>query len=105
MLVIPTQPQPAQVVHATLGGQVCRVEIAQKSTGMFLALYVNDVLIIGGVLCLVGVQIVRDAYLGFTGDLAFFDTQPGAAPLVEGAPPDQITSAGLGSRYFLAYLP
>jgi len=105
MLVIPTQPLPAQSLAVVLGNQACRISMAQKSTGMFLDLYVNDTLIIGGVLCLVGVKIVRDAYLGFIGDLAFFDTQPDAPPLVVGTPPDQITSAGLGSRYFLAYLP
>jgi hypothetical protein len=97
MLVIPTQPLAAQSLAVVLGGQACRITMAQKSTGLFLDLYVNDTPIIGGVLCLVGVKIVRDAYLGFTGDLAVFDTRPDGTA--------QVTSDGLGGRYFLAYLP
>lgn len=105
MLVIPAQPLPSQVLWCQLAGQSCRIEIAQKSTGMFLNLYVLDQLIIGGVLCEVGNPIVRSAYLGFVGDLAFLDTQPGAPSLAAGVPPDQIYFTGLGGRYFLAYLP
>ena len=37
-------------------------------------------------------------------DLSFFDTQP-AAPALVPANPDQVFYTGLGSRYFLAYLP
>ena len=37
--------------------------------------------------------IVRDAYLGFIGDLAFYDTQGDTAPVY----------TGLGSRYVLEY--
>ncbi len=103
-LVIPTQPVPNQVFNVTLDGQLCRISIAQKATGMFLNLYVNDVLIIGGVLCEIGNRIVRSVYLGFIGDLAFYDTQPAADPLVP-ANPDQVYYTGLGSRFFLAYLP
>ena len=103
-LVIPTQPVPNQVFNVTLDGQQCRIAIAQKSTGMYLNLYVNDVLIIGGVLCEIANRIVRSVYLGFVGDLAFFDTQPGADPLVP-ENPDQVYYTGLGSRFFLAYLP
>ena len=103
MLTIPTQPLPNQVFNVLLGGQACRIAIAQKSTGMFLNLYVNDALIIGGVLCEVDNRIVRSTYLGFIGDLAFYDTQPSADPLVP-ANPDQVYYTGLGTRYFLVYL-
>lgn len=61
---------------------------------LYLDLYVNDALIIGGVLCLNANVIVRDAYLGFTGDLAFYDTQGTSDPV----------STGLGGRYVLMYL-
>jgi len=104
MLAIPTSPVPNQVFNVILGGQACRIAIAQKNTGMFLNLYVNDALVIGGVLCEVANPLVRSVYLGFTGDLAFYDTQPAADPLVP-ANPDQVFYTGLGSRYFLAYLP
>jgi hypothetical protein len=60
---------------------------------VYLDLYVAGVLIIGGVLCLNGVNIVRNAYLGFIGDLAFYDQQGTTDPVY----------SGLGSRYLLFY--
>lgn len=88
-----------------LGGQACQVNLYQKSTGLYVDLYVGGILIVAGVLALASNLIVRATYLGFSGDLAFFDTQPGAAALLANMQPDQITYPGLGSRYFLAYLP
>lgn len=106
MLVVPTAPLPNQVLQVVLGGQACTIRIYQKSTGLYLDLLVNDALVIAGVLCLVGNRLVRSTYLGFIGDLAFFDTQPGASPLAEGFEPSEVHYSGLGGgRYFLAYLP
>ena len=62
--------------------------------GMFCDLLVNDTLIIGGVICENANVIVRDAYLGFVGDIAFFDTQGTSDP----------SYTGLGSRWILVYL-
>ena len=104
MLVIPTQAVASQTFRAILGGQACRIALYQKSTGLFCDLYVNDVLIVAGVLCLAGVKMVRSLYLAFAGDLAIFDTQLGAAG-VAGFDPEQVHYTGLGGRYFLAYLP
>jgi len=54
---------------------------------------VNDVLIIGGVLCEDINRIVRSTYLGFIGDFAFVDTQGNLDPYY----------AGIGTRYYLLY--
>ncbi len=54
---------------------------------------VNDVLIIGGVICQNLNRIVRSLYLGFIGDFAFVDTQGDLDPYY----------AGLGTRYYLMY--
>ena len=94
MLVIPIQAVPAQQLQVTLGGQACQLSIYQKSTGLFIDVYVAGVLIIGGVVCLNRTVIVRDIYLGFVGDLAFVDTQGSTDP----------TYTGLGVRYLLYYL-
>lgn len=94
MLTIPIQPVPAQTLTVTIANQNCRINLSQKSTGLFMDVYVNDALIIGGVMCLNANVIVRDAYLGFIGDLAIFDTQGSNDPV----------STGLGSRYILVYL-
>jgi hypothetical protein len=94
MQVIPTNPVPSQTLSTVLAGQPCRINIYQRTTGLFLDLYVSDALIIAGVLCLNTVLIVRDAYLGFVGDLAFFDT----------AGQDDPEPSGLGARWLLCYV-
>lgn len=94
MQIIPTTPTPSQVLSVSLAGQRCRIEVFVKSTGLFLNLYVNDALVIGGVICQHANRIVRQAYLGFVGDLAFFDTLGEEDPQV----------SGLGTRWRLVYL-
>lgn len=94
MLIVPLQPVPAQELSVTLSDQVCQIRVWQKATGMFIDLYVDNALVIGGVLCENLNKIVRSAYLGFSGDLAFIDTQGSSDP----------DYAGLGSRFKLAYL-
>lgn len=99
MLNIPINPTPSQVLNVNLASQNCTIKVYQKSTGLFIDLYVNNALIIGGVICQNANRIVRSAYLGFVGDLAFFDT----AGDVYGNPEDPYYT-GLGSRWVLNYL-
>ena len=94
MQTIPLQPVPSQTLAVTLGAQACQINVYQTLYGLFLDLYVAGVLVIGGVLCENDNRIVRSAYLGFAGDLAFNDTQGSADPAF----------AGLGARYQLLYL-
>jgi len=94
MQQIPLQSVPNQSLSIALAGQNCRINIYQRSTGLYSDLYVDNTLIIGGVICQNLNRIVRDAYLGFIGDLGFFDTQ--------GINDPEYT--GLGSRYLLIYL-
>jgi hypothetical protein len=94
MKIIPIADIYAQNFSVNLNGQACKINIYQKSTGLFIDLLVNDVLIIGGVICQNMNRIVRDGYLGFIGDLVFYDTQGKEDPV----------SPGLGSRYHLYYL-
>jgi hypothetical protein len=94
MQILPTAAIPSQSMTAALAGQSCRINVYTKSTGLFCDLYVNDNLIVGGVICLNTVLIVRDAYFGFVGDLAFFDLQGSTDPIY----------SGLGTRYILGYV-
>jgi hypothetical protein len=108
LLIVPLQAVPNQTVAVTLASQSCQINVYEKTrytgftnlgvwnsyTIMFMDLYVNNVLIVGGVIARNGVQIVRDAYFGFTGDFMFVDTQGTSDP----------TSSELGSRYQLFYL-
>lgn len=94
MLVVPLQATPSQVVSVNLAGQTCRISVAERRTGVFVDLYVADKTVITGVIAQNANRIVRDRYLGFIGDLAFFDTQGDGDP----------TSDALGARYILVYL-
>jgi hypothetical protein len=92
--IIPITDTYSQALTVQLANQNCRINLYQKSTGFFCDLYINDVLIIGGVICENLNKIVRDAYLGFVGDLAFIDQQGVSDP----------SSPGLGTRYLFCYL-
>ena len=97
MQVIPLQALPNQTVNVTLNNQACGINVRQTTTGLYLTLSVPSIpLTLYNVLCLDTVRIVRDAYFGFIGDLAFFDTQGNNNPDYTGLGPD--------GRYFLAYL-
>lgn len=71
---------PAQKLYVQLGDQSCRLKVYQKMTGLYLDLDVDNVRIVSGALCRDRVWLVRDGYLGFTGDLSFVDTQGSADP-------------------------
>jgi hypothetical protein len=99
MLVIPTQPIASQVLNVVLENQQCTIRLYQKSTGLYFDLLVNTAPVVAGVLCQADNFLVRYAYLGFRGDLVFYDLTP------ERGGTGNVASAELGSRYFLAYLP
>lgn len=99
MLVVPLSAVPSQIVTTNLNNQPCQIAVYQKLTGMFIDLYVNDVLIVGGVECENVNRIVRDVYLGFSGDLLFLDNQPSQTD----GPSDPFYT-GLGTRFTLMYL-
>lgn len=92
--VIPIQAVPAQTFQATLGTQNCQITLQQMSTGLFASLLINGTPIISDKYCNDRVNLIRQAYLGFTGSLYFVDTT--------GQQQDP-NYAGLGSRYLLVY--
>lgn len=94
MLIVPLIPVPAQRLSVTLAGQICQIKVRQNLTGVYLDLSVNNALVIGGVICQNLNRIVRDVYLGFQGDLSFYDTQGSDDP----------DYTGFGSRFLLMYL-
>ena len=94
MQIIPVQALESQTLGVTLDNQNCSINIYQKNYGLFLDLSVSNALVIGGVICLDEVRIVRNTYLGFVGDLAFYDTQGTDDPVY----------TGLGARWQLLYL-
>lgn len=71
---------PSQTLNVQLGNQACRINIRQRRTGLFVDLYLQDTPIFLGVKALDRCKLVRDAYLDFTGDLFFVDTQGESDP-------------------------
>lgn len=94
MMTIPLQAVASQTLSVQLAGQNCTINAYQKSVGLFLDLLVDDAPVVTAVLCHDRVRLVRDAYLGFVGDLVFTDTLGTSDPV----------HAGLGTQFQLVYL-
>jgi hypothetical protein len=94
MLIISINPVPSQSLQVNLSGQNVGLNIYQKSTGLFIDVYLNGTLLVGGVICQNENLIVRDTYLGFPGDLAFIDNVSNTDPYY----------TGLGDQYSLVWL-
>lgn len=94
-LAIPLTPVAAQTLTVTLANQRVRLVVYEKAFGLFVDVYSNDALVIAGVAARNLTYIVRSAYLGFSGDFFFYDTQGAEDPVY----------SGLGSRFLLIYEP
>ena len=94
MQIIPIQDVPNQIFNVLLANQSVKIALNTRSTGLYCDVYIDDVLIIAGVICLNLVKIVRSTYLGLIGDLGFLDTEGLNDP----------SYPGLGNRYVLFYL-
>lgn len=94
MIVVPMEALPSQTVQIQLNGQNCQLNVYTKFFGLYMDILVNDVLVIGGVVCRNLNRIVRSKYLGFTGDFAFVDTLDGN---------DDPIYQGLGTQFQLVY--
>jgi hypothetical protein len=94
MQLVPLVAKPSQSLTILLGGQITQLNIAQRAQCVFIDVLVNNAVVVLGVVCQNQNRIVRYKYLGFAGDLVFFDTQG----------TDDPDFTGLGARWVLAYL-
>ena len=94
MLIVPLQAIPNQTLTVTLNDQVTQLNVYQTYNGLFIDVYLENTLIIGGVICENQNRIIRSDYLGYSGDFAFIDQQGSDDPVY----------TGLGTRFFLTYL-
>lgn len=99
MLQIPLSQLPNQQVNVILNNQFTTLHVYQKFWGLFCDVSVNNNVIIQGVHCLNLNYIVRSTYLGFIGDLFFFDNAGITDPDFEG-----LANANNGGRYQFIYL-
>ncbi|WP_373368385.1 phage baseplate plug family protein [Serratia fonticola] len=86
-------PRRGQILNLTLAGQVCRLRIVQRTTGLFMDVSLNGRWIVQGVICLNCVKLVRYKHLGFLGELFFTDTVGDSDPIFD----------ELGTRFKLFY--
>jgi len=94
MLIIPTAAVASQTFNVVLGAQSCTINLYQKSGLMFCDLLVSAETVMSGVICRDRVRLVRQKYLGFTGDLVFIDQQGASDPIY----------TGLGTQFCFYYL-
>ena len=90
---VPLKAVRSQVLSVTLAKQTCQIRVYTLTTGLYLDLYVNNVTIVTCVLCQDRTNLIRGAYIPFSGNLFFADTQGTSDP----------TYDGLGARYVLVY--
>lgn len=98
---IPLIAVPSQDLEVTLNNQRIGLHIFQKtappfalSTALYMNVELNGDVILNGIICQNGNRIVRDDYLGFSGDLGFYDTT--------GLKRDPVWT-GLGTEYILLW--
>jgi hypothetical protein len=96
MLIVPLIPAPKQNLSITLDGQQVEINLRQLRYGMFIDVYLGGTAIASNVVCENLNAIIRAPYLGFAGDLAFYDTQ--------GASDPDYSGLGDGGRFQLFYL-
>lgn len=96
MQEIPLSSVASQELTVVLNNQNCQITVYQTRFGLFCDLAVNNEPVVSGVLCHNANRIVRDAYLGFSGDLLFYDTQ--------GTNDPSYTGFGTDPRFLFLYL-
>lgn len=94
MQVIPLSSVPSQSLSVNLDGQPCQIAVYTETTGLYLDLSVNQVVLMTSILCRDRVRLVREKYLGFLGDLVFEDITGSSDPVY----------TGLGTQYQLVFL-
>lgn len=97
--VIPLQAVPNQTLTVPLAGQTVDLNLYTRADGLFMDVLLNGTPIVLNVICQNENRIIRDLYLGFPGDLAFYDTQTTVDGV--GGDPDY---TGLSGRYQLIYI-
>jgi hypothetical protein len=93
--VVPLVAVPAQKQSIPLGGQNAGITVYMMGSRLYFDLTLDDAPVVSAVLCQDRVKLVGEVAYGFSGDLAFIDTQGTNDP----------TYDGLGDRYQLVYLP
>lgn len=93
MVIIPVNAEPNQRFSIVLDNQNCTFELYQRYDRLYATMYVDDVTIISGVICLDCVSLIQTATTAFSGFICFVDTLGNEPPQWE----------GLGDRWQLVF--
>ena len=93
MLAIPIAATPSQTLSVLLSGQDVRLNIYQKTTGLFVDVLVAGVTLVSCAIARDRVPIIRNDYRGFIGDIFFKDLLGASDP----------NYSGLGTQFVLGY--
>lgn len=95
MQIVPVNDVPNQTFNVSLGGQSTTINLFSTTSNLlYMDVLVNNSPILLGTICQNLNRIIRDTYLGFSGDFVWNDTEGSNDP----------SSPGLGARYQLIYL-
>jgi hypothetical protein len=94
MQMIPLQAVPNQTVVVQLDGQNTQINVRQVFTGLFTDISVDNTPLLLGVRGMNLRLMFMNSYLGFVGDLTWFDNQGTSDPFYQ----------GLASRFSLVYM-
>lgn len=90
---IPVTSTPSQSLNVIINGTVFRLDIYQRSTGLYMNVWVNGVVVVSGAICQNLNPVVHADYLSLGGDFVWVDMQGSQDPVY----------SGLGSRYVLTF--
>ena len=91
---IPLAATASQTLNVVLNQQLVRLDVYQRSTGLSLNVWLNDVQVVAGAICQNLNPVVHADYLDLGGDFVFVDTQGSDDPAYD----------GLGDRYVLTFV-
>lgn len=93
MLAIPVAATPSQTLSVLLAGQDVRLNIYQKTTGLYVDVILAGETLVSAAIARDRVPIIRHGYLGFIGDIFFKDLLGASDP----------SYSGLGTQFVLGY--
>lgn len=93
VVTIPLSALASQTLNIILNQVVYRLDVYQRSTGLYMNVWISDTLTVAGAICQNLNPVMHADYLGIGGDFIFVDTQGSDDP----------TYDGLGSRYILTF--
>ncbi|MBF0858159.1 hypothetical protein HKD24_02895 [Gluconobacter sp. LMG 31484] len=91
---IPLAATASQTLNVILNQQLVRLDVYQRSTGLYMNVWINDAQVVAGAICQNLNPVVHADYLGLGGDFMFVDTQGSDDPAYD----------GLGARYVLTFV-